>query len=158
MSTRRLPLERMRVVLGVFAAAAIGLALWSHTRASAAPQIGGGVGSNNALGNVRITKDTLLENNVPVPFLPSGRGAADTVQVDWEVSGGGCVQPIDFDVEVQVQRDVAGGTVKKVHLSGSARSANVNFGPRFLRGLKSADVTVTATAKVTTVAKKSQGL
>ncbi len=143
-------LNSTRAFLGAFAlTAGTALTVWSPGPASAAG-FANGVGSSNALGQVRVNRITLAPNNAAFGF-------ADTIEVGWELTGSDpAVQPTDFDVEVVIHREILGGTTRTVHLSGSARSANINFGTRFLRGVKSVDATVKATATVKAEGKKSQ--
>lgn len=146
----RKTLNTTSALLGaLFLTAGGGTVLWSPAQAEAAG-FANGVGSSNALGQVRVNRITLTPNNAAFGF-------ADTIEVGWELTGSDpAVQPTDFDVEVVIHREILGGTTRTVHLSGSARSANINFGTRFLRGVKSVDATVKATATVKAEGKKSQ--
>ena len=143
-------------LFSALAVLALCLTFWVQIKATAkaAPatstQVGGGKGSNNPLGNITVSRIGFTPNNTAF-------GLADTVEVAWEAGGANaCVTPNGFTVKVTVFRDIAGSTTKSLSVSGGARAATLNFGTRFLRGVKSIEATVTATADLKAENKKSQ--
>ncbi len=143
-------------LFSTLAVLALCVTFWAQTKANAkaAPlipaQVSGGTGSNNPLGNVKVTRINLDPNNKAFGF-------ADTVEVGWELGGANaCASPSGFTIKVTVFRDIAGSSVKTLNVSGGARAATLNFGTRFFRGVKSIEAVVTATADLKAEGKKSQ--
>ena len=143
-------------LFSTLAVLALCLTFWVQIKATAkaAPatstQVGGGKGSNNPLGNITVSRIGFTPNNTAF-------GLADTVEVAWEVGGANaCVTPNNFTVNVTVFRDIVGSSTKSLNVTGGARAATLNFGKRFLRGVKSIEATVTATADLKAENKKSQ--
>ena len=135
------------------ASVALCLTFWAQTKATAKAAPATPVqarGSNNPLGNVTVSRIGFTPNNTAF-------GLADTVEVAWEVGGANaCVTPNNFTVNVTVFRDIVGSSTKSLNVTGGARAATLNFGKRFLRGVKSIEATVTATADLKAENKKSQ--
>jgi hypothetical protein len=127
---------------------------------TAAPsaQIGSGVGSSNPLGNVKVTRVLLQEG---VIATPRASDLTDNVEIGWELTpvGSCAVAPAGFDVSVTLNRlgnAVVPPQTKTLRVSGGARSANLVFGTRVARKVKSIDVTITAVADLKAVGKTSK--
>jgi hypothetical protein len=132
--------------------------VYAKTVAEPAAQFGSGTGSNNPLGQVKVTRAILKEGAI------AGLGnsdVTDNVEIGWELvpSPSCAVTPTAFDVTVTLNRlgnSAIEPQSKTLRVSGAARSANLVFSTRFVRKVKSMDVKVKAVADLQAEGKTSK--
>lgn len=132
--------------------------VYAKTMVEPAAAQSSGVGSNNALGNVKVTRAILQQGNISTL---RNSDVTDNVEIGWELtpSPSCAVTPTAFDVTVTLNRlgnSVIEPQSKTLRVSGAARSANLVFSTRVARKVKSMDVSVKAVADLSAEGKTSK--